>query len=120
MSCSSCVSTLENYLKNIPGIFPDSVQVNLLPQKVKLLHDDVTISANQISQKINGIGYEVLEYESIPLVAHHKEKSSMKIFFFKILNADNDFDASYYACIHFYLYILNYYFSSSLKTSSIL
>ncbi|KAJ3164651.1 hypothetical protein HK101_000385, partial [Irineochytrium annulatum] len=64
MTCASCVGSLETILKAVPGILPETVNVSLLPQQVVLLHDEMLVTAADISAKIEDVGYEVLVSES--------------------------------------------------------
>ncbi|KAJ3408361.1 hypothetical protein HDV05_005042 [Chytridiales sp. JEL 0842] len=59
MTCASCVGGLEKMLKTIPGIESSSVIVTLLPQKASLIHNQ-TVSATEISNRIEEMGYDVL------------------------------------------------------------
>ncbi|KAJ3034694.1 serine/threonine protein kinase Ran1 [Rhizophlyctis rosea] len=68
MTCASCVVTLESQLKNLEGVDPESVVVTLLPQQRAILkHDPSKLTADQIAERIDDTGFEVLAVDSEPV-----------------------------------------------------
>ena len=67
MSCASCVSGIDNSLKNIIGVVKDSVSVSLLPPKAVLIHDSIVLSAQDVAKSIQDMGYTIGGIESISL-----------------------------------------------------
>ncbi|KAJ3046643.1 serine/threonine protein kinase Ran1, partial [Rhizophlyctis rosea] len=70
MTCASCVVTLESQLKTLEGVEPESVVVTLLPQQRAVLkHDPTKLTAQQIAERIDDTGFEVLDTDSEPIKA---------------------------------------------------
>ncbi|KAJ3317137.1 hypothetical protein HDU76_001326 [Blyttiomyces sp. JEL0837] len=65
MTCASCVATLENILKALPGV--ESTIVTLLPQRAIIVHDAYKVSVEEITTKVDDVGYEVLSTKSEPV-----------------------------------------------------
>jgi Cu+-exporting ATPase len=57
MTCSSCVNSIESFVKKQPGI--DSVQVNLLTEIAKIEFFPAIIGTRDILEMIENMGYEV-------------------------------------------------------------
>src|SRR4051794_32615681 len=59
LSCSSCVRSIENSLKKLPGLIPSSINVNLLMSNAILEFNENLINIEQIKQAIIDSGYNV-------------------------------------------------------------
>lgn len=66
MSCASCVSSLENVLKAVPGVDPVSLVATLLPQRISLVHNPQAKSVAALKTLIEEIGFEVIYFQSSP------------------------------------------------------
>lgn len=60
LTCGSCVRALENTLSKVDGIVRDGIQVTLDPQRATITHDPSIISVKALAERIEGIGYEVI------------------------------------------------------------
>ena len=58
MTCNHCVETVEKALRKIEGV--QKVEVNLECQKVLVTYDEVEVRIGTINQKIQEIGFNVL------------------------------------------------------------
>ena len=61
MSCASCVNSIENSLKNVPGVEADTLVVTLLPPKVTLRHNIRILSAERLVESIENMGFTVVQ-----------------------------------------------------------
>ncbi|RIA90702.1 E1-E2 ATPase-domain-containing protein [Glomus cerebriforme] len=59
LTCASCVRSIENSLKKLPGLIPTSIKVNLLMSNATLEFDENKINVEQIKQTIIDSGYNV-------------------------------------------------------------
>lgn len=66
MTCSSCVSSIESILKNVSGIDADKLVVTLLPQRVVAVHNPSVVTADDVSQAIADMGFQVNNHSSLP------------------------------------------------------
>jgi copper chaperone len=57
MSCQHCVGKVEKSVSALPGI--DKVDVSLEDASVKVAYDNSSVSVSQITEAIEGQGYEV-------------------------------------------------------------
>ena len=55
MSCMGCAKSVENALKSLEGV--ERVEVSLEEGSAKVTYDDEKISIEEISEKIEKIGY---------------------------------------------------------------
>ncbi|WP_020531091.1 heavy metal translocating P-type ATPase [Flexithrix dorotheae] len=62
MTCASCAVSLESYLTPLEGV--SNVSVNYPNQSVSLTYDKNLISLNQLKQKAQEIGYEIILEEN--------------------------------------------------------
>lgn len=60
LTCPSCLEKIEKGVKSLEGIDKDSVKVLFNSSKVKLNFDDKVIEPKDIENKINSLGYDVL------------------------------------------------------------
>jgi Cu+-exporting ATPase len=58
MHCASCVSTIENVLKKIPGIY--NANVNFSNEKAFVEYDPNRVTIDQIHEAINNAGYKTI------------------------------------------------------------
>ena len=58
MHCASCASIIEKTLKKKEGVY--EVQVNYATETAKVVHDADKISAQQLSQAIEPLGYSLV------------------------------------------------------------
>ncbi|RHZ69500.1 hypothetical protein Glove_283g19 [Diversispora epigaea] len=59
LSCASCVRSIEQVLKKIPGVLTHSIHINLLMSNASLEFDKSKVSIEQIETAINDSGYKV-------------------------------------------------------------
>jgi P-type Cu+ transporter len=59
LSCASCVLSIENTLKKLPGLVPSSINVNLLTSNAILEFNENVINIEQIKQAVIDTGYNV-------------------------------------------------------------
>lgn len=57
MSCQHCVGKVEKSVSALPGV--DKVDVSLEDASVKVAYDNASVSVSQITEAIEGQGYEV-------------------------------------------------------------
>ncbi|CAI2196017.1 17026_t:CDS:2, partial [Funneliformis geosporum] len=71
LTCASCVRSIEGALRNLPGLIPSSINVNLLTSNAILNFDENKLSIEKIEQAILGAGYGVedikVETGSLPI-----------------------------------------------------
>jgi copper chaperone CopZ len=67
MTCSSCVASIENALKTIPGVESSSVTVTLFPPRAFLSHNPNTISSTKLINEISQMGFEGTILHSVPM-----------------------------------------------------
>jgi len=61
LSCPSCMQKIENAVKGLNGIHPDSVNVLFNASKVKVDFDSETIAIGDIEKAIKDLGYPVVK-----------------------------------------------------------
>ncbi|AZK47520.1 heavy-metal-associated domain-containing protein [Paenibacillus lentus] len=61
LSCPSCMQKIENAVKGLNGIHPDSVNVLFNASKVKVDFDSEAIAIGDIEKAIEDLGYPVLK-----------------------------------------------------------
>lgn len=61
LSCPSCIQKIENAVKSLDGVVPDSVKVMFNSSKVKLDFDEGKVTDKDIEEAITKMGYEVLK-----------------------------------------------------------
>lgn len=66
LSCPSCMQKIENAVKGLNGIHPDSVKVLFNASKVRLDFDSETVAIGDIEKAIENLGYEVLKTKVKP------------------------------------------------------
>ena len=59
MTCMGCVNTVANMLRRQPGV--EDVQVNLEPGTATVSFDAARISAEQLIQAVERVGYHMAE-----------------------------------------------------------
>jgi len=59
MSCASCALTIENAVKNLPGVV--SITVNFAAEKTVIEHDEKITPVAKIKKAITDVGYEIRE-----------------------------------------------------------
>ncbi|TPX67403.1 hypothetical protein SpCBS45565_g03823 [Spizellomyces sp. 'palustris'] len=76
MTCASCVGTLEDMLKRLPGVETSSVVVTLFPQRAIVFHDPSALSLEKLVSAIDDMGYEVLatDVETLRATADSNQK----------------------------------------------
>lgn len=78
MTCASCVLGVENKLKEVKGVNPESVSVTLIPPRATLIHDEMIISGEDVAKVIEELGYDVGGTQSIPTNDPEFEKRGNK------------------------------------------
>ncbi len=76
MTCASCASSIESYLKPIDGV--DAVSANYANQSVDLKYDPEKVSIEQLQGKAKEIGYEII-VDSSGDTFEKKETNRLKI-----------------------------------------
>ncbi|HZK33989.1 MAG TPA: heavy-metal-associated domain-containing protein [Bacillota bacterium] len=61
LSCPSCIQKIENAVKSLDGVVPDSVKVMFNSSKVKLDFDEGKVTDKDIEKAITKMGYDVLK-----------------------------------------------------------
>jgi copper chaperone CopZ len=61
LACPSCLQKIENALKGLDGVQPESLRVLFNSSKVKLSFDAEKTSINEIEETITKLGYKVLK-----------------------------------------------------------
>ena len=61
LTCPSCLEKIEKGVKSLEGVDKNSVKVLFNSAKVKLNFDENTLEPKDIENKINSLGYEVLD-----------------------------------------------------------
>ena len=70
MSCAGCASRIEHELQNLPGV--QEAQVNFATEKATLHYDAESLSLDQITQKVEDIGYQIrLQRLTMPVGGMH-------------------------------------------------
>src|SRR3954464_2716365 len=59
LSCASCVGSIENSLKKLPGLITSSITVNLLMSNATLEFNENIINIEQIKRAITDTGFNV-------------------------------------------------------------
>ncbi|KAG0165230.1 ATPase Cu transporting protein 7B [Apophysomyces sp. BC1034] len=72
MTCSHCVQTVTGALQNLPGVFPESVQVDLTQQSGTLAFQGTEISPELLTATIQDLGYEVVGRPHITVGDQHQ------------------------------------------------
>ena len=65
MTCTSCVKSIEEILKKIPGIDPDNTSISLLPPRASITHNPIVISSQKLISVIDEIGFEAKLVDSV-------------------------------------------------------
>ncbi|KAJ3127992.1 hypothetical protein HK098_005328 [Nowakowskiella sp. JEL0407] len=79
LTCTSCSSTLESLIKQLPGVVQESVTVTLLPyQKALVIHDSTITTTEDIKTVIEDAGFDVLSDESDYLLPDDNHPSRTK------------------------------------------
>lgn len=61
LACPSCLQKIENAVKRLNGIEPDSVKVMFNASKVKTDFDSDAITIGEIEKAIEDLGYPVIK-----------------------------------------------------------
>lgn len=61
LSCPSCMQKIENAVKGLNGIHPDSVNVLFNASKVKVDFDSEAIAIGDIEKAIEDLGYPIIK-----------------------------------------------------------
>lgn len=61
LTCPSCMAKIEGLLKGIDGVDGEKAKVLFNASKAKFEFDEEKVSVEEISEKINNLGYDVLE-----------------------------------------------------------
>lgn len=61
LACPSCLQKIENAVKKLDGIQPDSVKVMFNASKVKADFDSGAITIGEIEKAIEDLGYPVIQ-----------------------------------------------------------
>lgn len=61
LSCPSCLQKIENAVKGLNGVNPDSLTVLFNASKVKVEFDSAVIQSNAIEKAIEDLGYPVIK-----------------------------------------------------------
>lgn len=61
LACPSCLQKIENAVKRLDGIQPDSVKVMFNASKVKTDFDSGAITIGEIEKAIEDMGYPVIK-----------------------------------------------------------
>lgn len=61
LSCPSCLQKIENAVKKLDGVVPESVKVLFNASKVKTDFDSQKVSLEQIERAIEDLGYPVIQ-----------------------------------------------------------
>ncbi|ORC91649.1 putative copper-transporting ATPase-like protein [Trypanosoma theileri] len=68
MSCASCASRIESHLRSQPGVF--SVSINYATMSGQVEHDEKVITASQLMEEIEKMGYTVTLRANLLNTAH--------------------------------------------------
>src|SRR5581483_10318469 len=91
LTCASCVRSVENSLKKLPGIIPSSIIVNLLMSNAILEFDENILKVERIKQAIIDAGFDV---EDIKVEKKYIEPSKSQKLITKNKEYHIDFDSS--------------------------
>lgn len=72
MSCASCVNTVEQFLKLVPGLI--SAEVNLATEEVRVTRLKGLAPENELAQAVKDSGYEAIFAQSAAAAADEKEE----------------------------------------------
>jgi len=61
LACPSCMQKIERAVKNLDGVSKETVKVLFNSGKVKLEFDEDMVSAEQVVDAIESMGYEVVD-----------------------------------------------------------
>ncbi len=64
MHCAGCVSAIQGYIEDLPGI--NKIEVNLANEKAVLEYDEAKVNLEDIEKAIEAVGYKVV-YEKVIL-----------------------------------------------------
>lgn len=64
LTCPSCLEKIEKGVKSLEGVEKDSVKVMFNSSKVKLNFDETVLNHSDIKDKINNLGYEVIDIKT--------------------------------------------------------
>lgn len=66
LACPSCMQKIENAVKRLNGIQPDSVKVMFNASKVKTAFESGAITVGEIEKAIEDLGYPVIKSKVRP------------------------------------------------------
>ncbi|KAF9586440.1 hypothetical protein BGW38_005049 [Lunasporangiospora selenospora] len=73
MTCASCVASIENSLKDVPGLV--SIKVALLAERATVEFDETLLSASDIAARIDDIGFD-----AAPILEKREDTVDLQVF----------------------------------------
>ena len=67
MTCTSCVHSIENALKRIPGVNESNTIVSLLPPRAIVIHNASIVTGETLSESIEEMGFDSILMKTAPL-----------------------------------------------------